>query len=318
MNTFQKQCFLFSTCLAMIFSLGGSPLSAENQPGSSLYEVWIKVLKLPEKVDDAANFVETLLLNEAPYWSQTGPSFGQNENASVLLQNNSILASPTPWLCLTAIADYREALRRDFIRAVGRPDGYMDILRLRNLAQKGHLPGTTDADAYMQAHDLDHDGKLTIAEFVPFASQLPQLIDLNVLTNNFVHGIPYPTGQDPIASASRFGLSQMGANLFTTPTEIEQRVKSYASRIGGTTFRDTNGRLSVKDASGQPIFPLPPEIIPLQKMQADAILQDFVTKNGGHGQFSPNKAAVLYDKNGVIIPPEKWPPFTQPPYHPPQ
>ncbi|MBF0409256.1 MAG: hypothetical protein HQM10_18090 [Candidatus Riflebacteria bacterium] len=309
--------FIVSVSIVVILMMSDiSAAESASQPEIS-YENLIRTFKFPEKFESAEMFLEYLVKNNINLWSQTQTPVSDQTSGTTIKSPAALRATRFPWMASTAIADYREALRKEFIAVVGTVDGLMNSSQLSSIASKGRLPGNADSSAYLTVHDKNTDGSLSIEEFVPSAEEISRTIDLVLLTNSFTHGIPYPSGQSPMSSAVEFGISTSGVLLFATPDEIETRVRAYASRIGGSTFRDPLGRLAVKDANGQPVFPLPPEIIPLTKQQAETELRNFLNEVGGTGEFSPSKAPVLRGSDGKIIPIEKWPPYTQPPYHPP-
>jgi hypothetical protein len=51
-------------------------------------------------------------------------------------------------------------------------------------------------------------------------------------------------------------------------------------------------------------------------MEAENILQEFADQKGYSIEFKPDRMAIIRDGSGREVGPEKWPPFTQPPYHP--
>jgi hypothetical protein len=187
---------------------------------------------------------------------------------------------------------------------------------LQSLAMQNRLPGFLSASDYMAAHDRNNDNRLTMEEFAPSAEEIARNVNLHKLVSNFSKGLPYETGQMPVASATDFGITAFNESLFTTPEEIEERIVAYASRIGGSTYRRPDGRLGAKDSLGRPIDPLPRDIIPLRKMEAENILQEFADQKGYSIEFKPDRMAIIRDGSGREVGPEKWPPFTQPPYHP--
>jgi hypothetical protein len=300
----------------MLAGLAAAAL-AEPRPANP-YDVLVRALQFPERIESLTAYLADVLGALSGQGGEaTDPSGGQPRSA-VLQRPATLRSAAVPWLASPAIADYREALRKDFVRTVGKPDGYMSAGQLAGLAAQGRLPGRVGAEAWLAAHDRDGDGRLTIEEFLPSAEEIARTVDLVALTNSFVHGIPYPTGQVPLRSGAAFGLATTGVRLFATPAEIEGRIRGYASRIGGTTYRDANGRLAVRDANGQPVFPLPPDIVPPTKEQAEEALRRFVQQIGGTAEFAPDRGPLVRGPDGREIPLAQWPPYTQPPYHPPQ
>lgn len=297
--------------LAGILTLvSGSP-GNRAEAADTLYEALITTLKFPARLEQPMALLQDLVDAQNDGWAQAVAPLGTPDATSAALR-----APEFPWLAEAAIADYREALRQDFISRVGRPDDWCDVGILTALAARGRLPGRAGAADYLAAHDRDRDNRLTLDEFVPSAEEVARTEDLKSLVSSFVHGIPYPTGQSPVASATAFGLAPAAAGLFTTAREIEQRIEGYASRIGGTTYRRPDGRLGARDAAGQAIDPLPEDIVPLHKLEAESRLTRFVSDLGGTADFAPDRPPVLRDAGGAVLPMEKWPPFTQPPYHP--
>lgn len=293
--------------LAILTGIFTSPLYSQSGNQSFFDRV------VSERITDPESSLGGIQENQT---SRVSESLSDANTKNSLELPLALNVSEFPWLAEAAIADYREAIRKDFIDWVGRADGYIDASGLATLASRQRLAFASSASDYLSSRDKDKDNRLTLEEFVPSAAEIAEKVDLQMLVANFSKGLPYSTGQNPIASASAFGLKPAAEGLYTTPTEIEQRIEVYASAIGGSTFRRPDGRLGAKDASGKIIDPLPPEVVPLWKMHAEKILQDFVGQKGGQAEFFPDSSAVLRDGSGNIIPMEKWPPYTQPPYHP--
>lgn len=303
------------TCwLILMFSF--SPFIPAATAQSVLYEVMVSVLKFPAAIESPEALLESLVTDSTGQWNRTGVPIANENVNSVLLFPVPVQAPEFPWLAESAIADYREALRQDFIERTGRPDGLMAMSDLVSLASRKRLPSSANAVDYLAIHDRDRDNRLTIEEFTPAADEIARTVDLKALVSCFTRGLPYPTGQLPMASATVFGLAPVEAGLFTTAAEIEQRIEAYASSISGSTYRRPDGRLGAKDANGMPVQPLPEDVVPPHKLDAEARLQRYAADTGGTVEFFPNQPAALRDSSGIAIPMQQWPPFTQPPYHP--
>jgi len=304
--------FLTSSLLALAVTVLLVGALRAEEPAKTSDELLGRTFRFPKNLESVPGLLDTLVTENNAHWSQTS----QVGTGSALANPARVRSEKVPWMASTAIADYREALRREFIAVVGKPDGRMTAAQLASLAARNRLPGGSGADAWLSAHDRDRDGALTIEEFVPSAAEIGRTLDLVVLTNSFLHGLPYPSGQSPRTSAAEYGIATSGSHLYASREEIERRIRAFAARIGGSTFQDAEGRLAVKDAEGNHVMPLPPDVIPLPKEMAEAELRRFLQKIGGTGEFAADKIPVLRGSDGAVIPLEKWPPFTQPPYHP--
>lgn len=89
--------------------------------------------------------------------------------------------------------------------------------------------------------------------------------------------------------------------------EIESRIKSFATEKGLTTFTDANGRLQVKDASGN-VVPLGPEIYaPSGTMPGKEVIEDRIQKwaaKMGLTTATDEKSGrmIAKDANGNVVP----------------
>lgn len=302
--------------LACLFlMIAAQPFLATVNAQSALYQILTTSLKFPEIIESPDTLLKELL-NANDNWNQASTDLSNENNGIVLLFPTTLQVKEFPWLAEAAIADYREALRLDFIAKVGQPDGLMTMSGLLALAGQKRLPGGKNAGEYLATHDRDRDNRLTIEEFTPAAEEIIKTTDIKALTACFTKGLPYPTGQQPIAAAGSFGLAPAEAGLFTNAGEIEQRIESYAASIGGTTYRRPDGRLGAQDANDTPIHPLPEDVVPLHKLDAEARLQKFADDAGYTIDFFPDRPADIRSGSGISIPMQDWPPFTQPPYHP--
>ncbi len=311
-----------------------------------------------EAPSDLATAINVLLnipnrLTNLPAAFEAFNEVGKEELPEGTLQSspdpeNDPLPNPTPVVVKElvdqsdeAIYDFRQSIRRDFVKYAGRPDGKLSSTELSRIAADKRLPTDEDSDSYLQNHDQDEDGFLTISEYVPSTVEVAKKQNIKRITECYVKGIPYPTGQAPVESPSAAstqtaslpgtdsGPDAPGSDVpppiptperpgFLTQDEVESRIQDFADRNGFTTSRGPGGRLLVRDKQHRVVRNFPPGVLPNELPRALDSLQRFSERAGGSVDTDAQGMPVVKDSAGNPIPPVDWPPDARPPYLPPE
>ncbi|NLI75676.1 MAG: hypothetical protein GX442_04445 [Candidatus Riflebacteria bacterium] len=243
----------------------------------------------------------------------TSSTFHTRSSAVDPLRNPvPVRVATLPALCDEAIYDYRQTLKTEFIKVAGAVDGRLSQTQFSSLVAEGKFPSVTDPGAYFTTHDQDRDGFLSIHEFTPTPAEVPRLQNIPELTDAYVKGQPYPTGQLPTGVPP----SLPPPPIFLTVEQVEARIQAFADSRGFTTERAPDGKLVVRDQAGN-LVPLPPGTIPLPIEEAERGLADFARSIGGTTERGAGGALVVKGPDGKEIPPPGWPPPLRPPYLPP-
>ena len=299
------------------------------EPSSDLASAIEAILSFPGQIENLDDLL--ILFSEIPQsQTLTGSPLNMVSSPDNPLPNPfPIVASKIPKAADDAIFDFRRSIAKDFIRYAGSPDGTMTKSQLKSAVNDGKLPVKVDPDEYFQDHDKDADGKLSINEFVPTTQEIAKNTDLEVVTKAYLAGTPYPTGNYPVTRPTDAPPGPIPGSGTATPpppppplpplimpvSMIEARITDYANVNGFTTTRRPDGKLIVLDQSGNPT-PIPPGVLPLPAPIAISKLNDFARSFQGTVEKGPGDLPVVKDKNGKVVPPDKWPPQLVPPYMP--
>ena len=278
--------------------------------GYDLAAILQKVLEFPNQIGNLDDILE-LFTELAPGEILSGPGYNCVSAVNNPLPNpKPIVAAKIPKAADEAIFDFKKTLAKSFIKYAGSPDAGMNRSQFSALANAGNLPFKEDPDEYFQTHDKDRDGKLSIGEFIPSSQEIADKQDLEVLTEAFTTGIPYPNGNTPLVPPS----TQPPPPLILTPSDVEKRITAFARQQGLITVRDPQGRLQLATQAGVPV-PMPPGIIPLPLNDAMRELEGFARSLGGQAILPPQgNPPLVKDGDGNVIPPNRWPPPLRPPY----
>ncbi|NLI77374.1 MAG: hypothetical protein GX442_13155 [Candidatus Riflebacteria bacterium] len=158
------------------------------------------LLNVPQRLESVGAALEAFFaLSPADLRGGSPPP--QPADESTLLQAPVVLTGKDlPPHCAEAIFDFRLSARKDFQTYAGAADGWLDRGQFNRLVADGRLPVKTDPDAYFAAHDIDGDGRLTIGEFSPTATEVARSQDVAAITTAFLTNRPYPTGARPVSS----------------------------------------------------------------------------------------------------------------------
>jgi|GEM_PF-6259395 len=326
-----KIILIFSTIFSL---LSYSPkISRAADSPSDLSSIINLIFNNPKKIESIETLFDAFMeiakseMPEGTSYSTTSTDTSTDKN--VLTNPTPIVAKELPTYCDEAIFDFRQSIRKDFIKYVGVPDGKMGPTQFAKLVADGHLPTNEDPDTYFQSHDRDKDGYLSIGEFVPPPSEIAKKTDVKQITTAYKEGTPYPTGQSPVSSPSGLPLqttttttvtepATLDKTTFLTPEQVNKRIQDFADSKGYVTEHGPDGRLIVSDpTTGKIIDTIPPEVLPLNLPEAEKVLKDYAAKIGGTTERDNLGNLVVKGKDGDIIPPDKWPTNAQPPYLPP-
>jgi len=159
---------------------------------------------------------------------QPGALYSDKTNVKKVLNKvEPVIVTNFSDLCDEAIYDFRQTLKVEFIKKIGIADGKMRQSEFIALVNSGEFPIKHGSDSYLSKHDKDHDGKLTIGEFVPSPVEIAKAIDTKKLAEAYINGEPYETGQLP--TQKPFGKPIV--KLYAT-TEMIERIIRMSSNMG--------------------------------------------------------------------------------------
>lgn len=215
-----------------------------------------------------------------------------------------------------ALIDFTDSLARLFIKTAGSPEAKISREQYASLCESGKFPISISASEYFEKHDKDRDGQLAISEYIPSRQELISLMDYKKITEAFINGENYPTGEKPSINPVEAPGSVVSAEkqrLFLSGEEIEARIKKYAESIGGSTKLGSDGRLIIFDREGKQVLP-PRTLIPPSIGEAVALLEKYAENIGGKIIAEPGKLPIVLGPQGKSIPPLYWPRHLRPPY----
>lgn len=175
------------------------------------------LLNVPQRLESVGVALEAFFALP-PADLRGGSPAPQPTDESSLLQAPVVLTGKDlPPHCAAAIFDFRLSARKDFQTYAGAADGWLDRGQFNRLVADGRLPVKTDPDAYFAAHDIDGDGRLTIGEFSPTATEVARSQDVAAITTAFLTNRPYPTGARPVSSPRQVPGGGTGAGPVPAP-----------------------------------------------------------------------------------------------------
>ncbi|OGK04868.1 MAG: hypothetical protein A2W80_16195 [Candidatus Riflebacteria bacterium GWC2_50_8] len=270
------------------------------------------LLNIPNRISELEEYLDAFQrLDIAPSGNLKASPDNSPLNSSCQLKSHEGF----PRMGIEAVYDFIMAIRKDFEKYAGGKEGRMSRLQFERLVNDNRLPSNKDSEAYFQTHDRDQNGTLNLEEFTPFPDEICSDFDLNTISMAYVLGKPYPTGQKPTQNPvlNALGAIPSPPPLLIPYRVVEQRIRILARFIGGTTFRDTYGRLQVSDSNGK-LVDIPAGIVPFQKSEAFEKLRAHAKQIGGTFiESNENGLPTLLDRfgNQVIdqIPEALRPPF---------
>ncbi|MEW6708404.1 MAG: hypothetical protein AB1403_01150 [Candidatus Riflebacteria bacterium] len=206
-----------------------------------------------------------------------------------------------------AVYDLVQSIKSQFIQEFGSVEATIDDGQFSGFVAKYGLPVKSDRiNTYFSSHDKDSDFKLSLNEFIPTPVEIGESQKMNELTQAYLSGEPYPSGQIPTTPSGK------NPPLFATQKQVDERIIRFAQREGLKIVRAPDGRAVAVGPDDRPV-PLPPGVLPARFSQARQGLSDFASENGAVFSME-NGLPVLKKPDGKQIPVFVWPIELRPPY----